>query len=296
MLVAARLIPPGIHTASVLHSPHKMASASDHSMISNAALRSATARFVRATVGGARAPQYLRAGSVRRALETQFACNLKSKKDLILRGILCTLHRDRYDFGLNKVARHREPVAAAPDVTDRLSTARDDGDELVYAFGESRATHQAFIALCATASHSERPDTREFECAHCQYRCASSGVLSRHQRFHSAERPFACAECVFRFSRRDGLVSHMRTHSAASSISEQDLELAVARLVRAAVATREKVSARSVRRALETEFSCDFRASARQILVAIQATLENDAGAVSMEIGETPKAKRHKSI
>jgi hypothetical protein len=278
-----------------------MASTSHRNVISNAALiKSATARIVRTTVGKS-AGFCLHAKNVWRALETEFACKLKSKKDLIWREIMSTLCGDRFVVRRDKLSR--KLIASAADLKNRLSKTHDDGDELVYAFGESANSPQRpqpSTALSVSHSQSERSGTREFACGNCQYRCSTSGILARHQRLHSVERPFACEECTFRFSRRDGLVSHMRTHSrfvpAVSAVSEKDIEFAVVRLVRAAINAREEVSACSIRHALEREFTCDFRASARQILLVIQATLENDAGAANMEISEQSKAKRHRKF
>ena len=68
--------------------------------------------------------------------------------------------------------------------------------------------------------------------------------------------------------------------SASSSInpavSNQALQTAVVRLVRAAVGAREQLSARGIRLALEAEFACDLRASKHVIVRAIHAALEEE--------------------
>ena len=83
----------------------------------------------------------------------------------------------------------------------------------------------------------------------------------------------------------------MRTHSGSppvrSAISNNVIETAVVRLVRAAVSAREELSARSIRQALEAEFACDLSAKKDIIVRAIQTTLENGlpkSGHVKLEI------------
>jgi hypothetical protein len=258
--------------------PNSMASANLIN-VSNTALKIAIARLVRSRVGETTvANEYtcLRAGVIRRALEAEYACSLKSKKDVILRAIVDTLQRGPFTFRGNKhPCKRRE---AASKMEDAMSILHDDPEELVYAFGKS-PNPQTSAASCATASNSTGilSDAHQFGCDHCEYRCANDSVLSRHQRFHSAARIFACDNCGFRFSRRDDLASHIRTHTRAvpilSAISSKDIETAVTRLVRAAVDAREEFSAQSIRHTLESEFSRDLSARNTLIMSAIQAAL-----------------------
>ena len=212
----------------------------------------------------------LSAKSIRHTLEAEFSCSFKTKKILIMKVIAETLEAW---------------PPAPPASVEPIEILQDDDSEFVYGYGTTAAgsvpsatgsgkpnldhVDQKQMQLLPLAS-----EKRSFVCDDCVYRCATSQILSRHKRFHSAERKFSCDGCNFRFSRRDTLIAHMRTHSR---ISKEVLRSAVVRLVRAAVSERKFISVWRLRKKLEKEFAPrDFSAFHDTILRTIMTTLEKN--------------------
>ena len=158
--------------------PETMSSASPfvHSAVSDDLLKTAVARLVRIAIN---AREILSARHIRLTLETEFACDLTAKKDLILRTIQATLE--------NEIS-----------VEERVNREIDE----VASIAKRRKL--------LTMHHSgERP----FACDECEYKCAERNNLIAHKRTHTGERPFACDECEYRCAQSSNLTAHKRIHS-----------------------------------------------------------------------------------
>ena len=206
----------------------------------------------------------LSAKSIRHTLETEFQCNLKPKKHLILQVIHSTL----LGFDAMQITRMQDDDSSefvlpwGTIVPNATATASGTGHPK-----EDNHVDESISELLPFAS-----DKRAFACNVCEYRCLSSPILSRHERLHSIDRKFGCDKCKFRFSRRDTLNAHMRTHS---EVSKKVLKSAILRLVHAAVKERKTLSARKLRNSLEKDFARDFSSVNDMILLTIKTTLHN---------------------
>jgi hypothetical protein len=136
-------------------------------IVSSEAVQAAVVRLICASItkmcasGGSVLTRF---GSVRRALETEFACDFSAKRDFIMDSIVATVKQGKLKSGVficddltlncqeemtGKKARKASNVQdrdelvfsfveyTEPAVTDKKCTvsSEDDGDELVYAFG-----------------------------------------------------------------------------------------------------------------------------------------------------------------
>ena len=52
-----------------------------------------------------------------------------------------------------------------------------------------------------------------FSCSHCDYICAQSTNLKKHERIHNGEKPYSCSQCDKKFSDRSALNIHKRNHA-----------------------------------------------------------------------------------
>jgi hypothetical protein len=229
-------------------------SSSVHSL-SDDVLNHSVAHLVCAAVS--RNDDCIKARSIRLTLETEFGCNLKSKKNLIKRAIQAAL-----GTGL----RIEEPESAAESSSTSSMEPAHVEDELVYAY--TRSTQ--------TANSSQQ--SRRFNCSECEFRCSKKSLLWRHAHVHSGNRPFSCEVCEVRFSRRHSLNRHMLTHVGHSAmhirVPIKVLKSAVARHVGAAIKARKEFTGCTIRKTLEVQFTCDLSDRKVLILREIQENLQ----------------------
>jgi hypothetical protein len=181
--------------------------------ISDKTLKNAVALLTRAFVG---AQGGLSARNIRRTLETEFACNLKARKDLIVRTIQETLegeinNEEPIESNVNKAAsdfkrRKLSSMHAAADelADDRVGSMLNLGDACEYQSAKTNALHYH------NPIHSGK---RPFACDECDFQSSQKSALTRHKRIHFGERPFACDDCDYRCAKRSNLTAHKRTHS-----------------------------------------------------------------------------------
>uniref|UniRef100_A0A3Q2Z5V8 C2H2-type domain-containing protein n=1 Tax=Hippocampus comes TaxID=109280 RepID=A0A3Q2Z5V8_HIPCM len=75
--------------------------------------------------------------------------------------------------------------------------------------------HRKRRVITATAlSHTVATNTIPLFCSECGKAFGDRGILNRHMKRHTGEKPFACSACGKAFSRRDShLTRHARTHT-----------------------------------------------------------------------------------
>ena len=244
------------------------ASLSNRLSTSNDIIKTSVAHLVRAAVS---AREELSAGSIRQALENEFACDLSSKKDTILLAIQSALAAEL----LHAEPAHCDLEHAASDTKPRKSSrTRRVADELaqvdLFLSAPERLPRNAPVG-------PEHPNIAAllFACDEFDYQCSKRSNLTRHERTHSGERLIACDECDYGFVERGSPSQHKL--SARPTVSNKILKIAVARLVRSAISEDlTELSARSIRHALEVEFACKLKLKKDLILLAINATLAEE--------------------
>jgi hypothetical protein len=223
--------------------------------VSRGALKAAVARIVCAAFDELKVhlDQYyeLEPRIIRKALETEFSCCLKSERDLIMATMFT-------------VWQHKRLVRQAAEIKSNNKSAKQsafqsDADEFVSPFPaapqqkcvgstlvSTKTLNAAFARLVPAAEIKNNNKSAK-----------QSAFQSDADEFVS---PFPAAA--------------QQELARPSLVSTKTLTTAVARLVRAAVNARQELSAPGIRRSLEIEFSCDLSSRKTIIMRSIHAALK----------------------
>ena len=74
-------------------------------------------------------------------------------------------------------------------------------------FSSQAGSKRSVSPILTPKASTERP--KSFVCAECDRTFKRQGLLDRHQRVHSGERPFKCPHCGVRSTRADNLKNHI---------------------------------------------------------------------------------------
>ncbi|XP_057696869.1 gastrula zinc finger protein XlCGF57.1-like [Corythoichthys intestinalis] len=107
-----------------------------------------------------------------------------------------------------------QPKMTTPDdpETPNIKEEHDDDCMLVKvaAAGPSCVGGLSNDVTSQSSDEPPRKAQKLFPCSECGKVLANRGILNRHMKLHTGEKPFSCPACVKTFSRRYRLVAHIR--------------------------------------------------------------------------------------
>ena len=247
------------------------------STISDEVLETAVAQLARAALTD-NAGLSLRI--IRRALETELACNLTARRDLIVRTIEAALDNalvseEPLDRNFNEAVsdpttgkrRRLSSMQVAAEASASEHASCDAGafcnrDVQLFESAGSEGVYQTTGSDTCPSDKRKNSGQRPFACDECNYQCADRNSLTVHKRVHSGERPYSCDQCQYRCSTNTNLKKHKRVHSRERSFACNECDYRCSRSNYLAVHMRTHSN--------ERPFACDkcdFRCSRSNYLI-----------------------------